>query len=234
MLKTFVATVACAAVFTSAEAADPFTDAVQQAYAPYRAALFKTSSGPLAEAVEAVGKASRAWASVTKQYPVAGIPYAGDPAFAADLAHITQVYQQAALDLEHKDAAAAHETLEGVRDILAGLRQRNGVVVFSDHMNAYHAQMEKVLEEGPRLLQADHGLLELAMQAGALDYLAGRVERETPAGLQGNQEFVALIGALRQSVAALRSALGSGEAAQIKAALAGLKAPYARLFVKFG
>lgn len=219
MLRTFLAIAACTSIFSGAQAADPFTDAVQQAYAPYRVALFKTSNGTLAEATEAVGNASRAWAAVATLQ--AQIPYAGDAAYADDLAHVTRVYQQAQLDLERKNTATAHETLEGVRDILAGLRQRNGVVVFSDHMNAYHAQMEKVLNEGPSLLQADNGVLEMAMEVRVLDYLAGRLGHQAPVTLQGNSEFSTLLGALCQSVAELRSALERGDASQIKAALGG-------------
>lgn len=153
MLKACIAVAALAATFSQAQAADPFTDAVQQAYAPYRVALFKTSSGPLTEARDAVEKAGLAWAGVVAIYPQAQIPYAGDSAFNADLAHVATVYKKAVADLELQNAAAAHETLEEVRDILASLRQRNGVVVFSDHMNAYHSQMETVLGDGPALLK---------------------------------------------------------------------------------
>lgn len=46
-------------------AADPVTDAVQKAYVPYRAALFKTNAGQADESANALKQAQQAWAQVT-------------------------------------------------------------------------------------------------------------------------------------------------------------------------
>lgn len=69
MQKMYLAVAVFVATLSQAQAADPFTDAVQQAYAPYRVALFKTSSGSLAEAREAVDKAGKAWETVIVSHP---------------------------------------------------------------------------------------------------------------------------------------------------------------------
>jgi hypothetical protein len=102
--------------------------------------------------------------------------------------------------------AQVHETLETMRDLLADLRRRNQVIVYSDHMNACPAEMEHVLGEGPKLLAQPQGAMELLARTGALDYLAGRLQSDAPQALRAYREFVQLVAAVRQSAA--RAALG--------------------------
>ena len=83
-------------------------------------------------------------------------------------------YDTAAAQIRDGKLPAAHETLEAARDLMADLRRRNQVVVFSDHMNAYHAEMEHLLNDGPKLLGTPDGLPQLMAQAGVVDYLARR------------------------------------------------------------
>ena len=226
---------AAAAVAAPAHAADPFTDAVQAAYAPYRVALFRTNSQAQAESEQAVAQARKAWAAVAERFrrqPPA--PYDRDARFAASLAEIDTAYETAARQVGQRQLAEAHETLEAVRDLLAALRHRSQVIVYSDHMNAYHAEMEHLLGEAPKLLAQPQGTMELLARTGALDYLAGRLEREAPETLRADREFAPLVAAVRQSVAALKAALVAGDGAAAQAALGQIKKPYSQLFLKFG
>jgi hypothetical protein len=230
-----LALAAAAALAAPAHAGDPFTDAVQAACAPYRSALFRTNSQAQAESEQAVAQARQAWAAVVGRFgtqPPA--PYDRDPRFAASLAEIDAAYERAATQVGQRRLAEAHETLEAVRDLLADLRRRSQVIVYSDHMNAYHAEMEHVLGEGPKLLAQPQGAMELLARTGALDYLAGRLESEAPEPLRADPEFAKLLAAVRQSVAALKSALVSGDGAAARAALGQIKKPYSQLFLKFG
>lgn len=219
----------------SAWAADPVTDALQKAYAPYRAALFKTNSGQAAESAEALRQAQQAWGQVgqlVKSQPT--VPYANDALMARTLAGVDEHYAKAAQQVAAGQLPQAHETLEGVRDLLSELRRQNQVIVYSDHMNAYHAQMEHLLDEGPKWLKAADGLPKLAAQSGVVSYLAGRLASEAPASAQSSPEFKELLAAVARSVAALDSAVLSGDRAQIEKAIGQLKAPYSKLFIKFG
>jgi hypothetical protein len=217
----------------SAWSADALTDAIQAAYAPYRQALFKTNSGSQDDCRQVLGQAQSAWQQLTSRYQgAAPAPYDRDAQLATTLREVAAVYAQAGAEIERNQLKEAHETLEKVRDLLATLRQRNQVVVFSDHMNAYHAQMEHVLTAGPGLLTGN--LTELAMEVGALDHLAARLASQADAGLRANPEFAALLKAVQQSVADLRSAVKAQDAAAAKAALGKLKGPYSKLFAKFG
>lgn len=216
-------------------AADPVTDALQKAYAPYRAALFKTNAGQADESANALKQAQQAWSQVTqlvRSQPT--VPYANDALMARTLTGVEEHYAKAAQQVAAGQLPQAHDTLEGVRDLLSELRRQNQVIVYSDHMNAYHAQMEHLLDEGPTWLKADDGLPKLAAQAGVLRYLAERLISEAPAAVQASAEFKELLDAVVRSVAALNTAVASGDRVQIDKAIGQLKAPYSKLFIKFG
>ncbi len=216
-------------------AADPVTDALQQAYAPYRAALFKTNTGSQADSQQVIGQAQAAWTQIVSQFgskPAA--PYDRDAGFAASLAEVSRVYAKAADEISKNQLAAAHETLEHAREVMAGLRHRNNVIVYSDHMNAYHAQMERILMDGVKLIDQPRGLLELTAQTGALEYLARRLDTQAPAEYVANAEFKAQLNAVQQSVADLKAVLLAQDAVAVKAAIGKLKGAYGKMFVKFG
>ena len=138
-----------------------------------------------------------------------------------------------ALQVEGK-LTQAHATLEDARELLAGLRHRNQVVTYSDHMNAYHAQMEHVLESGAKLLTEPQGSLKLLAQASVMDYLAQRLRSEAPAALLADAEFNVTLQNVEASMAALKAAAMAQDAAAIKDALPKLKPAYSKHFIKFG
>lgn len=230
-----IAAMALWAVATAAAAADPVTDAMVAAYAPYRAALFQTNAGAPEASVAALQQAHSAWRELmARQAGAPAAPYDRDPGFAQSLQAVERIYAAAGEQVRRGQLAEAHETLEEVRDVLAALRQRNGVVVYSDHMNAYHAVMEHVLTEGKVLAAAPGGLLPLAEQVGVLDYLAARLASEAPAALREQAEFVSLLQAVTTSVARLREAVRAQQPAAAAAAIGQLKAPYGKLFLRYG
>jgi cystathionine beta-lyase/cystathionine gamma-synthase len=222
-------------VVSSAFAMDPFTDAVQKAYAPYRSALFMTNTKSKAESKQAIQKAQEAWSSLTSQYgskPPA--PYDRDPGFSAALTEVDKIYVQAAREIDQDQFTQAHETLEKVRDVLAELRQRNQVIVFSDHMNAYHIAMEEVLLKGKQVLTEQQGMLKLTTQAGVLEYLGHRLVMEAPAQYKTNEEFLRLTKSIEKSIDDLKNALFAQDSKAVIEAMGHLKAPYSKLFLKFG
>ena len=235
MFKPIVLSFCLISAASAVFAADPVTDAMQKTYEPYRVALFKTNSKAQEDSRQAVIQAQQGWARVASEFganPPA--PYAGDPGFSASLAGVNKVYAKALEQIEQNQLVEAHETLEEVRDIMADMRRRNQVVVFSDHMNAYHAEMEHFLNDGERTIAAPNGMLELTAKAGALEYLAGRLKSEASASLLKNEEFVGLLKAVEKSVAELKAALFAQDAARVKEAIGKLKGPYSKMFIKFG
>jgi len=235
MFKPFLLSLCLLSAAGAATAADPVTDAMQKTYTPYRVALFKTNNKAQDESRQAVMQAQQGWSRIASDFganPPA--PYAGDPEFAGSLAAVSKVYVKALEQIERNALVEAHETLEEVRDVMADMRRRNQIIVFSDHMNAYHAEMEQFLNDSEKTLAAPAGLLELTVKAGALDYLAGRLKSEAPASLQQNEDFAAMHKAVEKSVADLKAALFAQDAAKVKEAIGKLKGPYSKMFVKFG
>lgn len=235
-LKRLTLASALAACFAlPAHAADPLTDAMQKAYAPYRAALFRTNSNAPAEAKQAIAQAMAAVDQIVAEYAAQPpAPYDRDPQVATTLGEIRAVYVKADAEVDGKQLGEAHETLEHARELFADLRHRNQIVVFSDHMNAYHAEMEKVLGDGPKLLAEHQGMLHLLAQAGTLEYLVARLHQEAPAEYAKSAEFADLLKSVDESVARFKQALLAQDAELAKTALGQLKAPYSKLFLKFG
>jgi hypothetical protein len=218
-----------------AHAADPVTDLMQAANAPYRMALYKTNGKDAGEAQQALVQAQQTWGKLSTQFgakPAA--PYDRDPAIAASVAEVGKVYDQAMKEVSAGQLGTAHNTLERVRDIMADMRQRNNVVVFSDHMNAYHSQMEVIMVHGNETLAQPKGMLLLTAQAGALSYLAKQLEAQAPADLAKNAEFTELLKAVKQSASNLDAALLNQDLTAVKDAVGKLKGPYSKMFAKFG
>jgi hypothetical protein len=220
---------------SSAFAMDPFTDAVQKAYAPYRSVLFMTNTKSKPESKQAILKAQEAWSGIINQYASGPpVPYDRDAGFSAALLEVNKIYTQAAREIDQDQLAQAHETLEQVRDVLADLRRRNQVIVFSDHMNAYHAAMEEVLLKGKQVLTERQGMLKLTAQAGVLEYLSRKLVMESPAQYRTNDEFVKLTRGIEKSVDDLKAALFAQDSKAVVEAMGNLKAPYSKFFLKFG
>lgn len=216
-------------------AGDAVTDALQAAYVPYRVALFKTNAKEQADAELAITNTRAQYAALAQRFggkPPA--PYDRDTEFAATLKKVDEVLAQGEAQIKARDLAAGHQTIEAVRDLLGDLRRRNGVVVYSDHMNAYHERMEHLVDSAAATLAQPGGLMALAGQAGVLDFLAQRLRSEAPSSLNGNPEFTALVSAVQASVGALTGALARQDAAAVREAIGKIKSPYSRLFIKFG
>lgn len=216
-------------------AADPVTDAMQAAYVPYRAALFKTNAKVQADSEQAVADARAQFRALGERYADRPpVPYDRDPAFAATLRKVDEVLAKAEVQIKARDLAQGHETLEEVRDLLGALRRRNGVVVFSDHMNAYHEEMEHLVNDGVATMTKPGGMMTLAGQAAVLDYLAKRLKSEAPVALVTDTEFTSLVDAVQASVSGLRAAIARQDEAAVREAIARIKSPYSRLFIKYG
>ena len=213
--------------------AGPFQDFEKEAgevYGVYRMALFSTNSGNQNGSVETITKFAAGWGALTGKWLKTPPPqYADDKQFPADADKVSAISSKALVQAKAGDLKAAHQTLEAIRDVLGGLRKRNGVIIYSDHMNAYHSQMEKILTTSyagaPQRLTAD---------AGVLAYLAQALKDNAPATMATSPEFAAALAAVQQSVVALQQALSGKDPKAVMSAIKQLKMPYAKLFVRWG
>jgi hypothetical protein len=103
--------------------ADALTDAPQQAYEPYRTALFRTNGKVQIGAQQAVMQAQRARRAFVQQVGAKPpVPYAHEAGFTHTVQQVTALYETAAAEVHTNQLPAAHDTLEGVSDTLAYLR----------------------------------------------------------------------------------------------------------------
>lgn len=225
------------ALHAGAASAGPVADfekALAAAYAPYRAALMQTNQKDKAATEQSLGAFEARWTALTKIYRTAPPPqYADDERWPATLASVDQTIEAAKSETARGDLAKAHDVLESIRRQLGDLRTRNGVITFSDRMDAYHEKMEEIA--GARHDPSDTAALaRLRENAAVLAYLAQGIEKHPPAAAATDPTYKDILAGLTSSVDALLSAVRSGDALATAKAISALKPSYARMFVKFG
>lgn len=220
---------------TSESISGPYADferALRGAYAPYRAALLQTNQKDRAGTEKSLAAFEAAWSKLMESYRAAPPPqYADDPQWHRTVSSIDETIASAKAETAKGDLAKAHDVLEAVRDRLGELRARNGVITFSDRVDAYHERMEHTLAAK---YTGSEGAAMLRENAAVLVHLSGLIERHAPLGLKENDEFKESLAAMIAATNALQNAARIGDAAAIEKALKALKPAYARLFVKFG
>lgn len=209
-----------------------FEKELQSAYADYRAALFRTNTSDKAASEAAIDHMAAKWQTLSGKWSSAPPPqYADDRNFPATLAKVAQILGDARRETASGKLSEAHETLEKIRDELGDLRRRNGVISFSDRMNAYHEQMEKILLGKYGDFDAK-GIADLREDVAILSYLLKEIAANPPA--QRDAVYEPALAAVEKSVETLRAALASGDVANVKASIKTLKPPYSRLFLNYG
>lgn len=216
--------------------AGPFTDAETQlraAYNDYRTALFQSNAGK-ADAVDAaLIRAQEKWAALGAEWAANTPPqYQDDPELPATMAKVGTLLAEAQAIASKGDLAEAHEVLEQVRDQIWDMHLRNGIIGFSDRMNAYHLEMEDILAVNPATLDAA-GRATLQGQAAVLSYLAAQLIAH-PAPEAADPAYAPLAQAMYDATLALEQATQDPDPEALKAALGQLKPAYAKFFAKFG
>lgn len=235
----FSRAVAAAAVlaFSAPVLAGPFADFERElaaAYAPYRAALLQTNQKDRAATEASLAAFEARWAALMKTWRATPPPqYADDGQWFATVAGIEKTLATAKAEVARSDLAKAHDVLEQIRADLGKLRARNGVITFSDRMDAYHEHMEHVLMS--KLPGGDgDGIGKLREEAAVLVHLASMTAANAPPALAKNAAFNETMAELRGSAEALLAAARKGDRDAIGLAMQRLKPAYARAFVKYG
>lgn len=231
-LKTCLMTAAFALSLGLAPAfAGPVRDAeakIADAYGDYRAALYLTNQKKKAETEAALTAFKTKWTALTTAWRTTPPPqYADDGKLGETLDTVAKLTDEATKLANAGDLAKSHDVLEGIRDALGALRARNGIITFSDRMNAYHSVMEHVYDhkyDSPAAMGED---------VAVLAYLIKEIGENRPAGVDA-AAYDPLFKAMEGSVAALKAAIKGGDAAAIDTARKAIKPAYSRLFLKFG
>ena len=220
-----------AAPLAHAGPVEDFQGDYRQMYANFRTALAATNDSGQEAAVSAIAALDETFWVLNDTFgPTPPPQFAGDAQWGATLSQVGGLLEQAAAEAGAGDLASAHETLEGIRDLFGSLHLRNDIATFSDRMNAYHAEMEQVLAMD--LAKADMGILR--EHAAVLNYLAQKVLDAPPDGSAQSGDYDGLAKAFGASAEAFLKAAREADAPAVKAAIEGLKAPYSKLFLRYG
>lgn len=228
-------TLSAALLLSGAAGAGPvqeFEKQLTEVYAHYRAALMQTNVKNQAATESAIAAFEKGWSGILARKSSPPPQYADDTRWGETLDKVATILGQAKAEAGKGDLARSHETLEAIRYQIAALRQRNGIVSFSDHMNAYHEQMEIVV--GGSYAADAEGLARLREDVAVLAYLMAEVERNRPGQLASDETFSQGVAAMKASVTALQLAVRSGDTTRLTELRKALKPPYSRLFVRYG
>jgi predicted metal-dependent hydrolase len=222
-----------AAMPAMAGAKADFENALDAAYADYRQALYLTNQKNADATMKAITAFEAKWAALNATYAKAPPPqYVDDPKFADVMAAVAEINQRAKRLAAESKLAESHDVLEAIRDEIGNLRLRNGLMTFSDRINAYHAQMETMVTKAYDGFSAA-GLADLREDVAVLSYMADDLKRH-PSPQAAAADYGTLLQNLLDSVAAVQKAARSGDGAGAKASLPKLKPTFSRLFAKFG
>ncbi len=211
--------------------AGPYSDAearLNAAYGDYRTALFQTNQKNRDATNASLASFREKWRALSAAWRLTPPPqYADDPQLSATLDTVSQAAEEATRLAASGELGQSHDVLERIRDAIGLLRARNGILSFSDRMNAYHEVMEHLLEA------ADPSPAEVMEQAAVLAYLAKSIGDNRPPAAD-KAAFDAAFQTLETSVRALQAAARSGDRAAVETARKALKPPYSRMFLRFG
>ncbi len=220
-----------------ADATAEFLKASAEAYAPYRGAIAYLHTGNAGLAALALDAMAARWAALCDRFrdrPPAA--FAEDPAWRASLDAITGRIETARARLEAGDAAGAATALAPIRAALGGLRRRNGIVTFSDRIDAFSAAVETiwVYRRDPPDLADPEAMAALAEQARTLRRALEAVAAGRPEKIAGDPQFQRLIEGSFKSVATIERAIEARDQALLISALRELRSTEQLLWLYFG
>ncbi|MBT8333045.1 MAG: hypothetical protein HKP41_16855 [Desulfobacterales bacterium] len=204
---------------------------VEKAYSAYRKALFQTNKKNAEESGKANSMFLKQWDKLLQTYDLQPPEiFSSDPQWNETLMNIKEIAVKSGIQIDEGTLEEAHETLEAVREELSKLRQRNSVIVFSDHINNYHEVMEGLLTKKFTPDDID----DVRGQLAVLQYLAGVIKENAPQKYLENKKYQQLQRGLFASLEALRQAIEGKDSETIARSIKMLKPAYAQLFVNFG
>ena len=214
-----------------------FLEASAEAYAPYRGAMAYLHTGNHGLAALALDAMAARWAALCDRFqdrPPAA--FAQDPDWRASLDGITGRIETAQAQLVSGDAAAAEAALKPVRAALGNLRRRNGIVTFSDRVDAFSAAMKSLwaYRRNPPDMADLQSIAAVSEQARTLRQSLAEVVAEPPAKTAADPQFQRLIAGSFKSLDTIDRAIETRDQALLISALREIRSSEQLLWMNFG
>lgn len=220
--------------------AQSFSDALDEALSHWRASVWYSSTGNSGVAsLEAMEFATqwRALAEKTRGAPPP--PFMGDAQWNGFLDQVSAQADAASEALSRDDPMAGRQRLKEIGGSFAGLRARNGIVGFSDHVARFGEIVEALRDLAERrgtLDEARRVLIRATAVQGAVAVV--QLSASAPKKHYDDREFQRLLTQNRDGLTALMAALVRPEPPSDAYEIAGLisvvHANYNILFLRYG
>lgn len=219
-----------------AQSDDEFDAAMERAYSSFRSAYWYTRTGNFGVATMEMMSFAHAWEVLRRKYEAAPPEaYVGDERWAETLADVAAINDEALEQVGAGSGSDGQQTLTRLRQALADLRARNGVVTFSDFVNGYDAVIQRLsaYRDWDKVLSDDdwRQMATLGDDAGdAIDALAGNA----PERLAGDPDFLRTVQENRDALGRFREHLANRDDRGAKGSIRDLRSAYGLLFLKYG
>jgi len=181
---------------THAGEVDAFHAAQGDAYAHYRQAMFYTRTGNTMTAAFELDEMAGKWAKIVSRYsenPPAA--YAADPKWRETLEDVAKRIDLGLVAVSDGNAEQVTDQLSPIRGLLADMRRRSNVVIFSDHVDAANKAFQKLFEF--RQNQPDFSdPAQVSDLQNRLDETIAAYKKcvdEAPSGIAANEQFQRLM-----------------------------------------
>ena len=217
----------------------PFIAAVSVAWPQLKMAWFYCRTGNAMLASEELDAFTAAWRGIEARFGDAPPgPFARDKGWKASLAAVSGGLGRAAAQIAADDTMGARKALAGVRAELGALRRRNGVTLFSDHVDAYGATVDRLVALRARTRKqktlSDGDIAAYRALAAELRAAVENLQRRAPAALKDNPGFAGSIEGNFASIAKLERGISNRHARAIYGSVAAVRADYVLLFTRYG
>ncbi len=216
---------------------DAFNAAVSEAYRHYRGAVFYLRTGNAAVASMELEDMREEWRRLEARFgDTPSGAFAKDPAFRATLREIGAATGNA-IDLAIAgDAKSSAAAAAPVRRLLAALRARNGVRVFSDCVNEANAAGAAILVFRPRPHDFDdrNWVNGLRSAAASVSDAYRRCRDEAPAAIHKDAAFKRLIAGVFHEMSQVLQAIDARDSRLLSISLGEFRSFDRILFLNFG
>ena len=214
-----------------------FNLAVADAYRHFRGAAFYLRTGNAMVASFELEDMAKKWRALESRFRDAPPDaFADDPAWRRTLGEIGARANKALAAAEDGDTKAAATVLLPVRRILARLRARNGVRVFSDCINKANRVGDAIwaFRANPPDFDDRARVDQLRDLSAVVSYVFKRCGEEAPVEIRDDEAFRRPIRGAQEEMARVRLAIRTLDARLLSVALGQFRSFDRILFLKFG
>lgn len=221
----------------TADTLQDFIEAKQDTYRYYRSAWFYLRTGNVDLAALELSFFMRGWDEIQSRFSEAPPgPFADDPLWREGLAEIGAMAVDGMTALESADVEVAKASLKDIPRVMADIRERNGVVTFSDAVDALTRAMESLWQyrSEPPNFNDQATVTNLGDGVARLRAAFDRLRDEAPDEVAFDDQFMRLVNDSNAALDRLQDAVESRDQIALVNALRELRSFERLLWLNFG